>query len=756
MGESQSTFRIRIIGLVQGVGFRPFVYRIALQNNLLGTVDNRNDGVIIEINSTKILCDSFIEQIANQAPQASDIDRVEVKEIPFKSFTNFKIIKSDNNEIKDEITEVSPDIAVCDDCIADVKSQKHRINYLLTNCTHCGPRFTIIKQLPYDRPNTTMADFKLCEICHQEYTNVMDRRFHAQPVACNSCGPIYKLYSKGSIETNVESIILKMATIIDNGGVVAVKGVGGYHIVCSALQSEAVNRIRDIKQRDAKPMAVMYSNEESLLKYAYANDYQLELLNSWRRPIVLLKAKYKFHNSVSSDFSTVGSVLPYMPLHYLLFEKCKTDAIVLTSANIAGAPIIIDDNIAVSFFEDKVNAVITYSREIHNRVDDSVAFMVNNTPRLIRRSRGYAPSPIRVNFDVDGILAVGAELVNTFCLGRKKQAIPSQHIGDLKNAETLEFYQESIERYSMLFKFKPKVIACDLHPDYMSSKYAAQQNIELVKVQHHHAHMASCMLENNISDNVIGLILDGTGLGNDDNIWGGEFFYGDYSDFERIAHFNYIPLPGGDMVTKEPWRTAVSYLYNLYGKDLLDLDIPLIHEIGKEKISFIISMIDKGINSPLSSSAGRLFDAVAALTGICMKSTFHAEAPMRLQDNISEESVSESYSYKIEKSIISFDVMIEEIVSDLCNKVESGLISHKFHNTIIDVCINMCQKISLTKGCNKVVLSGGVFQNDFLSSKLETQLTNKGFEVYAHNKVPANDAGISLGQIAIAAHKLRN
>ncbi len=756
MGESLSTFKIRIIGLVQGVGFRPFVYRIALQNSLLGTVDNRNDGVIIEINATKNQCDKFVYQIDNQAPQASVIERIEINEIPNKQFPDFRIIKSDNNEIRDEITEVSPDIAVCDACIEDVKSQKHRINYLLTNCTHCGPRFTIIKQLPYDRPNTTMADFKLCEICHDEYTNVMDRRFHAQPVACNSCGPIYKLYSNGNIETNVDSIICEMATIIDNGGIIAVKGVGGYHIVCSALQSEAVNRIRAIKQRDAKPMAVMYANEDALLKYAYADSSQLELLNSWRRPIVLLKAKYKFHKSVSSGFTTVGSVLPYMPLHYALFEQCNSDAIVLTSANIAGAPIIIDDNIAVSFFADKVDAVITYGREIHNRVDDSVAYTVNNSPRLIRRSRSFAPSPIRINFDVDGILAVGAELVNTFCLGRKKQAIPSQHIGDLKNAETLEFYQESIERYSDLFKFKARAIACDLHPDYMSSKYAAQQNIELVKVQHHHAHMASCMLENNISDNVIGIILDGTGLGIDGNIWGGEFLFGDYSNFERISHFSYIPLPGGDMVTKEPWRTAISYLYKVYGRDLLDLDIPLIHEIGKDKISFLIAMIEKGINSPLSSSAGRLFDAVAALTGICINSSFHAEAPMRLQDVITSENISESYSYSVDGSTINFDIMIQEIVSDLSNNMELGVISQKFHNTIIAVSINMCQEISMTKGCNKVVLSGGVFQNDFLSSKLETQLTNKGFDVYVHNKVPANDAGISLGQIAIAAHKLRN
>lgn len=749
----RKTYNIRITGLVQGVGFRPFVYRIAKKLNLCGNVDNRNDGVFVKLNGNPEEIEEFVNQVRNLAPEAAVIEKIDVKENSFVNFNDFRIVKSDNNHITDEITEISPDIAVCEACLEDMKIQKHRINYPFINCTNCGPRFTIIKELPYDRKNTTMSPFDMCDKCSQEYKDVADRRFHAQPVACNHCGPHYSFVSGNKKIEDLNLLLETASALIEAGGTIALKGMGGYTLVCDAGNENAVAKLRNSKHRDGKPLAVLFRHINILKKYAYVNRSEEALLTSWRRPIVILKTKKSLAKSVSAGFSTVGALLPYMPFHYLLFEKTKCDALVFTSANIAGEPIIIENEKAVELFNNKIEAIITYNREIYNRADDSLAFAVNGIPRLIRRSRGYAPSPVRLGFDVDGILATGAELVNTFCIGRTSQAILSQHIGDLKNAETLDFFEESISRYKKLFKFSPKAVACDFHPDYLSTQYAREQNLPVLRIQHHHAHMAACMAENRLAGPVIGIIFDGTGLGTDGNIWGGEFFSGDFSNFKRHSHFDYIPLPGGDKVTKEPWRTAVSYLYSVFGKEFFNLKIPFVENLNPEKTEFIISMIDKKVNSPLSSSAGRLFDAVSAILNICTVSSFHAEAPMRLEDAISNFETTEYYNFSTGKTL-DFKCTVKEIVDDIKKNIETRIISAKFHNTIVRVSVNTAITIRKETGINKVVLSGGTFQNGYLCKATEQKLKQEGFEVFVHQKVPSNDAGISLGQLAVAAYRL--
>lgn len=744
------THRIKITGLVQGVGFRPFVYRIATEYNIKGTVDNRNDGVLIFASAPKEQQELFLEALRNRAPRASQIHNIQSEKVDFQDFNTFSIVKSKNNAIKDEITEVSPDIAICEDCLEDMKKQKHRLDYPFINCTHCGPRFSIIKSLPYDRPKTTMDIFPMCPICKQEYTSVEDRRFHAQPVACNHCGPQYTLHHQGGKWQNIHEILSKISIWLKEGEVLLVKGLGGYNLVCNARNEKAVEKLRNLKHRDGKPLAVMFKDLKSIENYRKLSPKEKEVLNSWRRPIVLLQQVDFQQELLSSRFNSLGAMLPYMPFHYLLFDQIHCDALVYTSANLSGEPIIVDNSEALKAFGKKI-PVLTYNREIYNRVDDSVAIIMDEKTRMIRRSRSYAPAPIRTSFSVDGILAVGAELVNCFCIGRTQQAILSQHIGDLKNAETLAFYEESIQRFSNLYAFQPKLVVSDLHPDYISSRYADGLPIQSLKVQHHHAHMASVMAEHHLDEKVIGIIMDGTGYGLDGNIWGGEFFIGDYMDFQREAHFEYLPIPGGDQAVKEPWKIALSFLYQKYGKAALDLEIPFIDHLDSSKAGFILQMLEKKIASPLSSSAGRLFDAVSALLELCTKSSFHAEAPMRLENEIGQNNHEDFYSISNHHGIIKTTDLLEEIVHDLILKKDKSYIAAKFHNSLINCSIEVCKNIQTKHHLNKVVLSGGSFQNAYFSTRIERRLKALGFEVFVHEQVPANDGGLALGQLAIGA-----
>jgi len=490
---------------------------------------------------------------------------------------------------------------------------------------------------------------------------------------------------------------------------------------------------------------------EAVKRYAEVSLAEKKSLLSWKRPIVLLRLKKELAPSVTIGLNTIGAFLPYMPIHYLLFDKLNTPAVVLTSGNISDEPIIINNEIANLKLGEISDAFLSYNRDIHNRTDDSVVKIISNKERVFRRSRGYAPVPVKIKFSVDGILAAGAELVNCFCIGKGNQALLSQHIGDLKNLETYEFYTETIEKYKKLFRFKPTIVAYDMHPDYFSSKYATDLDLEKISIQHHHAHIASCMAEYKVDEPVIGICFDGTGYGTDGNIWGSEFFVADLKDFKRYTHFNYIALPGGDKVTEEPWRTAVSCLYTTYGKELLDIDIPFIHNLEMNKLSLVLQALEKKINCPLSSGAGRLFDAVAALLNICLYTTFHAEAPMKLESYAVAEC-EDRYDISLNKTI-SFVEMYHQIISDIQAKQPIEIIATKFHNTIIYTIFDIALKIRKETGLKKTVLSGGTFQNKFILERIEPLLIKHKFEVYTQSKVPCNDGGIALGQLVIAAKR---
>lgn len=743
--------KLLIKGLVQGVGFRPSIYRLAMSVGIFGTVENNNKGVIILIEGTESKVNSFIHDLPNKIPIASHITSIDIEEISPIGYKKFSIVKSTSSN--SDITEVSPDISVCEECIIDMKEQPHRIDYAFINCTNCGPRFTIIRDLPYDRPKTTMDVFPMCSTCNDEYSNIFDRRFHAQPVACNDCGPSYTLSLNERSFTKIDVIINKSVKIIDDGGIIAVKGLGGFHIACDAFNEKAIIRLREIKNRDGRPLALMFKDVNSIEKHFVLDKTEKDLLIGWRKPIVLLKNKSKLSDSISRGLDRNGVMLPYMPLHYLLFENLKTSAIVLTSGNISDEPIIISNTGAQKVFQNKTNALITYDRDIYNRTDDSVAKIIDGKPRLIRRSRGYAPSPIETNLDTEGIFAAGAELVNCFAIGKGKQVILSQHIGDLKNLETLDFYEESISRYFKLFRFENQLAVRDLHPDYLSSKFCDKLNIPIISVQHHHAHIASCMAENNLDEKVIGISFDGTGLGHDNNIWGGEFFICDLDNYKRINHFEYIPQPGGDAVTKHPWRMMLSYLIHYFGNDIINTHGWLVESINKNEISLISSMLKNNINCPLTSSAGRLFDATSALLGVCREATYHSEAPMMLE-SISSQNEKEHYNFDISDHI-SFKPTFAEMIEDLKNGFDISIIGGKFHNTIIEIILQVVISVNNKTNINKVALSGGTFQNSILLEKAIHKLSKAGFSCYTQSAVPSNDGGLALGQLAIAA-KRRN
>jgi hydrogenase maturation protein HypF len=744
---------ITITGLVQGVGFRPFVYRVAVKYNLKGWVINTNENVEIFIQGPEHLIEDFLQELGSDPPAASHVGQIILVYKEPIDIQGFRIRSSENRS--DKITEVSPDIAVCDDCLGDMHIQPNRINYPFVNCTNCGPRFTIISDLPYDRKNTSMKSFPMCDSCGREYGDVNDRRFHAQPVACSDCGPHYTLFTEsGSIE-GIEKILSSTAEVILEGGIMAIKGLGGYHLACDATNDEAVVKLRLLKNREGKPLAVMFRDLETLRQYAEVSKTEERSLLSRRRPIVLLQSGH--HKTlvpgISAGLNTLGAMLPYLPFHYLLFNELPIPAIVLTSGNISDEPILIDDQKAIDTFLLKTGGILTYNREIENRTDDSVVRIINAVERVFRRSRGYVPAPVTLKLDTSDILATGAELVNTFCIGKGRQAILSQYIGDLQNAETTSFYEETLNKFQKLFRMTPAVIAADLHPDYFTSRLAESKSncVELVRVQHHHAHIASCMAEHLLDEPVLGVAMDGTGYGSDGNTWGAELFYCDLADFTRTTHFEYIPLPGGDKGIEEPWRMAVSYLYKTFGEDFAGLDLPFLKEIDQEKIDIILKMIRANINCPLVSSAGRLFDAVSAMLGLCLFSTFSAEAPMRLE-SIIEPGRTESYPFTLGETV-NFDFTIAGILGDLKQHVNPGIISAKFHNTIISVISEVADKMRTRHSCNKVVLSGGTFQNKYLLEGTERILIHNRFEVYSHHLVPTNDGGISLGQLAVVAKR---
>jgi hydrogenase maturation protein HypF len=692
--------------------------------------------------------------ILKNAPPASVIKSIEINQAQLNGYTTFEITRS--NSFDNQITEISPDIAVCDDCLEDMEKDPGRIDYPFINCTNCGPRFTIIEGLPYDREKTSMNSFRMCSNCNSEYNDILDRRFHAQPIACNSCGPLFKYTDQYKSFGNILEILEAVSNQIESGKTVAIKGIGGYHLMCDALNNNAVTELRLNKQRDFKPFAILFRDLETVRKYCYLDDAEEKELKSWRRPIVILNMKMILSDAVSSGLCTTGAMLPYMPLHYLLFKNLKTPAVVLTSGNISDDPIITDDLTAEKQLMKVAVSLVSHNREIYNRTDDSVIRFVGKKKCFLRRSRGFVPRPVDLDHNVEGILALGGEQKNSICFGKGKQGVMSQYIGDLKNPEVFNFFIETIDRFYGLLRFKPELVCCDLHPDYLSAQHAEtvknELNIQVARIQHHHAHIASCMAEHGIDETVIGISMDGTGYGTDENIWGSEFMVADLEGFRRIAHFDYVPMPGGEKAVSEPWRMALSYIYSYYGESFDYDSVPLFNSIDKAKFALTKEMIVKKINCPMTSGAGRLFDAVAAILGLCQVATFDAEPPMRLESVIDTET-EEFYPFMTEKTIV-FAQTIMEVIKDL-QRQRISVISAKFHNTVARVILEVSKKIRDETSLTRVILSGGVFQNKYLLEKSVALLNRNKFKVYSNNLVPANDGGISLGQLVIASKMRR-
>lgn len=742
---------LTIRGLVQGVGFRPFICCLAKEMNLKGDVCNQNNGVCIRLRVSAEKLILFRQRIETEKPTVARIHTIgflEVDNLPF--FDDFSIITSCS--VSEEVTQVAPDIAVCNDCLADMRMQKYRINYPFINCTHCGPRFTIIKSLPYDRVNTTMLSFKMCAACKLEYTAPEDRRFHAQPVACNTCGPFYYCTYQNELITDYERIIALTTSLIRQGEILAVKGTGGYHLVCDAQNDKAVTRLRALKKRDGKPFAVMFRSLERLTEYAFVNEKEQSELQSWRRSVVLLRERKKLSEGINNGLHTLGCMLPYMPVHYHWFESLSADALVVTSGNLSDVPILIVPEEAEKMFGGKISLILHHNRDIYNRADDSVVQICGDKTCLIRRSRGYVPEPFFADVKTEGILAFGAEKVNTFALGKDDTIIQSQYIGDLKNWETYNFYTESLHRFRELFRFTPRSIVCDLHPDYLSSReagqYALTHALPLYKVQHHHAHAVACMLEHGIHEQVIAVILDGTGAGVDGKTWGGEFFYCNRTSFQRLSHFEYVPMPGADRAAKEPWRMAVAFLYHYGLMSLLPKSFS--ERIGPKKIEILLDILSKEINTPYTSGAGRLFDAVSSLLGLCDIASFQAEAPVRLEQAASDELLAH-YVVFLNREYISFGSLFAGILEDMKQNKSIASISAKFHNTLVRIIVEQCKILLHTTGATTVIASGGCLQNKRLTEQLQVQFACEQISFYIPERIPCNDGGVAVGQLAVVA-----
>ncbi len=752
-----SLVNISVRGVVQGVGFRPFIYQLATRHNLRGWVCNTSEDVRIEVEGETRDIERFLRGLRKQAPPLSRVTHIAVTAGTPENHKKFEIRHSIAEEGKYQL--VSPDIATCPDCLREILNPEDwRYRYPFTNCTNCGPRFTIIDDIPYDRPNTTMKVFRMCPACQREYDDPLDRRFHAQPNACPACGPRLELTDAKGNEVSCDDIIARTRELLKEGKIVAVKGLGGFLLACDATSQTAVNRLRQRKNRPTKPLAIMVASLDEARRHCEMNIEEEKLLISPGSPIVLMKWKSKstVTRAVAPGLNYLGVMLPYTPLHHLLLRETGKP-LVMTSGNISEEPIASDNDEALRRLGGIADYFLMHNRDIYARYDDSVMIVERDIPSFVRRARGYAPYPIHLPYESRQILGCGAEEKNTFCLTRDNFAFVSQHIGDMENLETLEHYTNTIALYQRLFRIRPEIIAHDMHPEYLPTKYAEElaerDGIKLVPVQHHHAHIASCMAENGIKGPVIGVSFDGTGYGTDGKIWGGEFMVADYKEFTRTTHIENLPLPGGALAIKKPYRTAIGYLLSL-GIEL-DRQLPFLKNIDPEEIDIIQSQIEQGINSPLTSSAGRLFDAVSALIGVRGVIEYEAQAAIDLE-TLASRAVNESahYPFSITKhddiNTIKIHDLLAAIVNDLHNRTPRARIAARFHNTVSQMILEVCQKISPKTRITRVALSGGVFQNRLLLRNTVSLLESAGLEVYTHRQVPCNDGGISLGQVVIA------
>ncbi|MGD9065147.1 MAG: carbamoyltransferase HypF [Desulfobacterales bacterium] len=746
--------RLKVNGIVQGVGFRPFVYQLAEQYGLKGEVANTSSGVSIHIEGTPEQITSFKADLAAKSPPLAYVVDISERSESVRQFTDFAIKKSVGKSKRS--TLISPDVSVCDDCRAEMlDSDDRRYHYPFINCTNCGPRYTIIDDIPYDRPKTSMRSFTMCPRCQAEYDDPHNRRFHAQPNACAKCGPHVSLWDNRLNQISTENPIEKTAELLRQGSILAIKGLGGYHLAADAANSGAVKRLRRRKMREEKPFAVMSYDIESVLRFARVGPEEETLLTSIQRPIVLLKKKFPnpISELVSPQNKYFGVMLPYTPLHYLLLKYGFT-ALVMTSGNLSEEPIAIDNKDAFRRLAKIADYFLIHDRDIYLRSDDSIVRHAVGAKRFIRRSRGFVPIPVFLKKEVPSILACGAELKNTICVTKRNMAFLSQHIGDLENMATYDFFKLTVAHLNRILDIKPDIIAYDLHPDYLSTQYAQEQSaIHKIQVQHHHAHIVSCMAEHQLGGAVIGLSFDGTGYGTDGAIWGSEILIAEEHDFKRAGHLAYVSMPGSSAAIKEPWRMAVSYLNDAFGDEFRTLDLPAIRKIENKKINIIREMISKGINSPQTSSLGRLFDGVAALCGIRNRVNFEGQAAMELE-MLAEETTESRYDYEWETDDVIRILpapIIRGIAADVHNRVPVSKISAKFHKTLICLFAEICEVIRDHRGLDRVAISGGCFQNATLLAGLIQALKRRKFQVFSHQQVPSNDGGIALGQAMVAA-----
>ena len=770
---SKQRLCLNVRGSVQGVGFRPFIYRLACELQLTGWVNNSVQGVSIEVEGTREQLQIFQQRLQVEKPPRSQIHSIESAWLAPVGYSEFCIRTSEtDSEIegyKHKSAIVLPDLATCPDCQREIfDSSDRRYRYPFTNCTNCGPRYSIIEALPYDRTGTTMKGFQMCPACRAEYTDPRSRRFHAQPNACAHCGPQVELWDRdGKILVQGDRALLETATQIEQGKILAVKGLGGFHLIVDARNPEAVSRLRQRKQRPHKPFALMYPSLEQIQADCIVSELETSLLRSPEAPIVLLRKKIesKFScdtvcDAVAPNNPYLGVMLPYTPLHHLLLASLQFP-IVATSGNLADEPICIDEREALERLGNIADLFLVHNRPIVRPVDDAIARIIADRPQVLRRARGYAPLPITHTPHLTPqfpakILALGGHLKNTIALGFDAQIFLSQHIGDLETVAAFEHFQRIISSLSSIYEFQPEAIACDAHPDYLSSQFAQklgrQLGVPIIPVQHHYAHVLAGMVDNQIEPPALGVAWDGTGYGLDGTIWGGEFFKILPTSWERIAHFRTFPLPGGDKAVKQPRRAALGLLWEMFGEEIRSMpDLKPPQAFSPHEFNAIAIMLSKQINTPLTSSVGRLFDAIASLLGICQQASFEGQAAMALEFLLDDKEIEEYYEFDLQGKIIDWTPMVTAILQDQERQIPHHQISAKFHNALVEIIIAVARR----SGESQVVLTGGCFQNKHLTERAIQRLREEGFCPYWHQHIPPNDGAIAAGQVAAVIRQQR-
>lgn len=757
--------RVEIEGIVQGVGFRPFVYRLAEQYRLAGWVRNMPRGVLLEAEGPIAGLTEFCRELEASAPPLAVISAVRKKSVPLEGRAGFAILESAAGAAK---VQIAPDGDVCTDCLRELLDPAdRRFRYPFINCTNCGPRYSIITGTPYDRPATTMAAFAMCPACLTEYHDPADRRFHAQPNACPVCGPRLRLVDRQGGEVAGDALA-GAVRFLTAGKILAIKGTGGYHLAVDACNDAAVAELRRRKARDEKPFALLAADLAAVARFAHCDQLEERLLTGVERPIVLLgkagirdrgpgigRPEVAISPLVAPANGYYGVMLPSTPLQYLLLGDGAFAALVLTSGNLSDEPIAYRDEDAMARLGGVADYFLSHDREIHTRTDDSVLRVFRGNPLFLRRSRGYVPRGIALPLLQRRVLAVGAELKGAICLASEERGFMSQHIGDLQNAAIIASFEETVTSFTSLLQIEPEVVAHDLHPDYLSTVFAAGfAGLPKVPVQHHHAHMASCMAENGLEGQVIGVIFDGTGYGPDGTIWGGEFLLGDYLGFRRVGHFRQLPMPGGDAAVREPYRMAIAALHQLYGADLFELPHACLAEVAAQDRPLFIRMLERGINSPLTSSCGRLIDAVAALLDVRHRISYEGQAAIELEALAEQGTAAAVYPYELITDAAGWQIDFAGMVAQVSMDARSGRcradIARTVHATLAMATVGLCGNIRAAHGTERVVLSGGVFQNRLLTEEIVALLIERGFQVFVHRLVPPNDGGVALGQAMIA------